>query len=36
VQALGRRFAYSPVEFFLGPKHRQLAPPDAEPVRGSK
>jgi site-specific recombinase len=36
VQALGRRFAYSPMEFFLGPKHRQLAPPDAEPVRGSK
>ncbi|MEM8514689.1 site-specific recombinase [Massilia sp. MP_M2] len=36
VQALGRRFAYSPVEFFLGPKHRQLAPPDTDPVRGPK
>jgi len=36
VQALGRRFAYSPVEFFLGPKHRQLAPPDSDPARGPK
>lgn len=36
VQALGRRFAYSPVEFFLGPKHRQLAPPDSDPARGTK
>ena len=36
VQALGRRFAYSPVEFFLGPKHRQLAPPDPVSTRGTK
>ena len=36
VQALGRRFAYSPIEFFLGPKHRQLPPPDPDSSRGSK
>jgi len=36
VQALGRRFAYSPVEFFLGPRHRQLPPPDTVSSRGSK
>jgi len=35
VQALGRRFAYSPVEFFLGPRHRQLPPPDTV-SRGTK
>ena len=36
VQALGRRFAYSPVEFFLGPRHRQLPPPDTVSSRGTK
>ncbi len=36
VQALGRRFAYSPVEFFLGPRHRQLPPPDTVSSRGMK
>lgn len=36
VQALGRRFAYSPVEFFLGPKNRQLPPPDPISSRGMK
>lgn len=36
VQALGRRFAYSPVEFFLGPRHRQLPPPDIVSSRGTK
>ncbi|MFC3469671.1 site-specific recombinase [Massilia oculi] len=36
VQALGRRFAYSPVEFFLGPRHRQLPPPDTVSSRGIK
>jgi len=36
VQALGRRFAYSPIEFFLGPKHRQLPPPETDSARGQK
>ncbi|WP_306393299.1 site-specific recombinase [Telluria beijingensis] len=36
VQALGRRFAYSPIEFFLGPRHRQLPPPDTVSSRGTK
>jgi len=36
VQALFRRFAYSPIEFFVGPKHRQLPPPDTVSSRGSK
>lgn len=36
VQALGRRFIGAPVDFFLGPKHRQLPPPDPATMKSSK
>ncbi|MEH6437543.1 site-specific recombinase [Massilia sp. DD77] len=36
LQALGRRFAYSPVEFFIGPKFQTLPPPDPLTLRGPK
>ena len=36
LRALGRRFAYSPVEFFIGPKFQTLPPPDPHTLRGTK
>jgi site-specific recombinase len=35
-QALGRRFIGAPIEFFLGPKHRQLPPPDPATLKSTK
>lgn len=35
VQALGRRFTSAPIEFFIGPKHRQLPPPDPASMKGT-
>ena len=36
LRALGRRFAYSPVEFFIGPTFQQLPPPDPPTLKGPK
>lgn len=36
VRALGRRFLYSPIEFFIGPRFRPLPAPEALPARGTK
>jgi len=35
-QALGRRFIGAPIEFFLGPKYRQLPPPDPATLKSTK
>jgi len=35
VQALGRRFTSAPIDFFIGPKHRQLPPPDPASMKGT-
>jgi site-specific recombinase len=36
LRALGRRFLFSPVEFFIGPKFQPLPAPEALPARGIK
>ena len=36
VQALARRFLSAPVEFFIGPKHRQLPAPDPITMKSTK